>query len=398
MGISKEFAIMKSALAIFCFFVIMIGAVINWSYADHSSQVGDPEIRALWVVPRLQFEAVPEIGKKQIRAFVKKIGDANFNILLVEMPSDYMAAKTDERYQKDIPVAKWDAIGELIKMSHEAGLQVHLWYSFTDYKSPRSPEFNPIHKGDPQWAAVQIGERTTERTPNRDLPRRMSVLCPVHPEARRWELGLLEQAIQRYPLLSGIHIEEPGYSGQGECVCDLCLKLFQEIYGINGLPDVNSPQAEDLRCLGTTDFIRSLRILIKSLNPEMVMSVNGGFSWQTDRRLGRNWKQWAELKWLDFYTPQIYTTDVNKFRNNVQNTVSALGNDCPVIPGIALKWGPEERNVNSLETVLREIELARQVGAKGVVIYKDEFLTGEYLDALKSGPFKEKVPVPKFRR
>ncbi|HMK65373.1 MAG TPA: family 10 glycosylhydrolase, partial [Thermodesulfobacteriota bacterium] len=192
---------MKKTGLILGLFAILAVSVISSTdiprgYAVQPSPMGSPEIRALWMVPRLIFDADPEKGKIQIREYVQKMANAHFNTLLVEMPSDYIAALTDERYQKAIPITKWDALGELINFAHEVGLQVHLWYSFTDYKSPRSPEFNPLHNGNPKWAAVQIKERME---PNKERPKRMSVLCPLNPDARRWELGLLEQVIKRYP-------------------------------------------------------------------------------------------------------------------------------------------------------------------------------------------------------
>jgi uncharacterized lipoprotein YddW (UPF0748 family) len=386
---------MKKISLIVCFIANLISCNILIGYADTGFHEPNSEIRAVWMVPRLLFDEDPDKGKMEVRKFVKKIADANFNVILAEMPSEYIAAITDDRYQKVIPIIKWDAIGELIKNSREAGIQVHIWYSFTDYKSPRSPEFNPVHNGNPEWAAVQIDELNMDRTSNVKSLRRMSVICPLHPEARHWELRLLGQVLQRYPLLSGVHIEEPGYGGRGDCVCDLCLKLYRDIYGIIGTPDVNGPQAEELKCLGTTEFMRQLRNQTKIKNPKILLSVNGGHSWQIDRHSGRNWKRWADLKWLDFYVPQIYTTDVNKLRDNAQTTVLALGNDCPVVVGIAVKWGLEERNRNSVETILKEIDIARRVGAKGVIIYKAEYLTNEYLSALKSGPFRDPAPLPK---
>ena len=381
-GLSKRFLVLLLSL-----FLPMACAGTNWAAA--------PEIRAVWA--DLQFNADPEKGANEVREFVKSVADANFNAIFPWVSSEYFAALTDEKYQKIVPVAKWDALGQLLKVSQEKGLQVHLWYSFTGNKSSRSPEFDPVHGGNPNWAAIRTDELYADDT-GRIFPKRMTTLCPLRREGREWELRLLESLLEKYPSISGIHIEEPGYEGGGNCVCDLCRGVFQQIYGLSDRLNADGPQAADLKCLGTTEFMRELRKRTRAKNRFLVLSANGAFSWDSDRGSGRDWKRWAELKWLDFYVPQIYSGDLNLFRNRVQRTISDLGGACPVIVGIAVKSGPgpEGKYGNSVETILREIDIARQSGAKGIVIFRDKFLKDEHLIALKAGPFREPATFPKF--
>lgn len=349
------------------------------------------EIRALWIHPESQFNADPEMGRLEIHQFIERIANANFNLILPWVRSEYVSALTDEAYQKSIPIAKWDALGELIKAAQEKGLQVHLWYSFTYYKSPNSPDFNPRHGGNSEWAARQMNELVPDRSTGKAVPRRMANVCPLHSEAREWEVNLIRGVLDRYPLLSGVHIEEPGYSGVGNCVCNLCLKLFKSIYGFDETVDVNGPQAQDLKCVGTTAFMRQLRVWLKEKNPNLVLSTNGGPSWQSDRESGRDWKHWAQRGWLDFYAAQIYTTNAENFKAGAQTVIADLGKDCLVSIGVAVQWSGGK---NTAETVVKEIEIARKLGAKGVLIFSGQALTDEYLTALKEGPFKQAATMP----
>jgi uncharacterized lipoprotein YddW (UPF0748 family) len=350
------------------------------------------EIRAVWMHPEEQFGADPQKGKAEVQQFVERMANANFNAIFPWVRSEYLAALTDEAYQRIVPIAKWDALGELIKAAQAKGLHVHLWYSFTYYKSPRSPEFNPAHQGKPEWASVQIDELKLDRSTGKVLPKRMQNLCPLHPEGRKWEIALLEKTLDRYPSLAGIHIEEPGYSGNGNCACNLCVKLLQDIFGFDSLPDVSGPQAEDLKCLGTTEFMRQLRARLKKRRPDLILSVNGGYSWRDDRVIGRDWKRWAELKWLDFYAAQVYTDDVNTFRGRTEACISSLNKSCAVAVGIAVRL---RHGKNSVETVLQEIDIARQLGAQGIVFYPGMAMTDEYLKALRTGPFSAPASVPR---
>jgi uncharacterized lipoprotein YddW (UPF0748 family) len=349
------------------------------------------EIRAVWMHPESQFSADPQKGKLEIHQFVERIVEANFNLILPWVRSEYVAALTDETYQKSIPIAKWDALGELIKVAHERGLQIHLWYSFTYYKTPSSPDFNSMHGGNPEWAARQIDELVPDKITGKVVPRRMANVCPLHPEAREWELNLIKRILERYPWISGVHIEEPGYSGVGNCVCDLCLSLFKSIYGFDETVDVNGPQAQDLKCVGTTAFVRQLRGWLKGKNSKLILSTNGGPSWQADRESGRDWKHWAQMGWLYFYTAQIYTINPEIFDARCQTIITDLGEDCLVSIGIAAQWSGGK---NTTETVVKEIEIARRLGAKGVVIFSGQALTEEYLAALKAGPFSQAATLP----
>jgi uncharacterized lipoprotein YddW (UPF0748 family) len=67
-----------------------------------------------------------EKGRREVHEFVQRIVEANFNIIFPWVRSEYVAALEDEAYQKAVPIAKWDALGELVQVAHERGLQVHL--------------------------------------------------------------------------------------------------------------------------------------------------------------------------------------------------------------------------------------------------------------------------------
>lgn len=354
-----------------------------------------PEFRAVWAHPEALFPADAEKGKAEVRRFVDRMADAHFNLILPWIRSEHVAALTDERYQATVPVAKWDALGELVTAAHGKGIAVEVWYSFTHYKSPESPEFNPKHGGDPSWAARRIDEFVPDKTTGQVVPRRMADLCVLHPGARDWELALIDRLLDRYPLLAGIHIEEPGYGYGGNCCCELCLQLFKTMYGGEATADIDGPQAEDLKCVGTTDFFRRLRTRMLKRNPKLVLSVNGGPLWKGDRKLGRDWRHWAEEGWMDDYEGQVYTPSREGFRKHVRTLIGDLGPSCPVAIGIGVKWSSGS---NTMETVLNEIGIARELGAAGVALFSATDLTDDLLAALKAGPFKDTVPLPASQR
>ncbi|HNR72365.1 MAG: family 10 glycosylhydrolase [Verrucomicrobia bacterium] len=350
-----------------------------------------PEARGIWV-HLTHFNPDPDRGKAEVKAFADRYADAHFNFVLPWVTSDYIAALTDPAYQTNQPTARWDALGELVRCARERHLQVHLWYSFTDYRFARSPDFNPRHGGDPAWAArrvtppAQAGQSPQVTSPMNDV-------CPMHPEARAWQLKQVDSLLDRYPGIS-IHIEEPGYGTTGNCACDLCRSLYRKIHGTDIVDAINSPAAEDFRCLGTTEFIRALRAKLEKRNPRPIFSVNGGPYWSSDRKLGRDWKRWAELGWLDYYASQNYTPNLEFFTRLTQTILKDL-QPCPVFIGIGVKWSGGE---TPMPTVLQEIELARKLGAAGVILFSASAITDSDLAALKAGPFQAPADYPSPQR
>ena len=354
------------------------------------------EARGIWIHPESQFSADPEKGRLEVREFVRRFAQANFNLILPWIRSAYVAALTDENHRKSVPIAGWDALGELVKVAHESNVQVQVWYSFTDYHSPDSPDFNPKLGGNPAWAARRIDELVPDKTTGKVVPRRMNDVCPLHPEARKWQLRQIQTLLERHPALDGIHIEEPGYGTRGNCVCDLCLELFKNMYGFPETNSVDGVEAEDLKCLGTTDFMRQLGELLNRLNPKLVLSANGGYAWRGDRRQGRDWGRWAHLGWLDYYAAQVYTGNLNDFSSRVQTVCRDLKPDCAVLVGIGVDWSGG--GTNTLETVLKEIETSRKLGADGVALFHGRAITDAHLAALKAGPFREPARLPERHR
>lgn len=347
------------------------------------SEMSAKEARGVWM-HLTDFSADAGQGKREVRQAVNRLADANFNLIMPWVVSEYAAALTDTNYLSAAPNAKWDALGEVVREAHQRGMQVHLWYSFTYYKSPQSPDFNPARGGNPSWAARSL-------TAFQNKTNFMTDVCPLHPGARQWEMNLIESLVGRYTNVSGIHIEEPGFGYPQSCLCELCRSVFKNIHGKDLETMVDNSRAEDFRCIGTTEFIRELRERMNQRNPKPILSVNGGPFWRNDRSLGRDWKHWAELGWLDYYAAQNYSGDLASFTSYTQTILNDMPSRCPVFIGIGVKWSGGE---TALPVVLQQIDYARSRGAKGILFFSAKALTDDYLNAFKAGPFKTPASFP----
>ncbi len=363
--------------------------------SDSPASQPAPEIRAIWVHIESRFSADPQTGRAQVRRFVERAARANLNLILPWIRSEYIAALDDPSYASACPVARWDALGELIQAARERGISVHPWYSFTYYKSSASPEFNPKHGGNPAWAARRIDELIPDAKTGKTVDRRFADCCPRHAEARAWQVRWIEHLLDRYPTLDGFHIEEPGFGYPGNCVCDQCLREFREQRGKDLKNIVDGPEAADFKCIATTAFVDALRPSLLRRGPKFCFSINGGCSAAQERSLGRDWGRWARGGSMDVYYAQDYTPDMQAFRQNAAQVLGDLKGTMPVALGIGIMWSGGR---NDVKTVIAQIATARELGASGVALFSGEEIPEELWTALKEGPFGNAAPLPVPKR
>ena len=342
------------------------------------------EMRAIWIHPEQHTSANEAEGRKQIKATVDRYAAANFTHLLPWTVTAYLAALDHEEYRKDHPTARWDWLGYLAEEASKAGLETHMWYSFTEYREDNSPEFNPAIGGNPEWKAQRLDEIRPDQTLYKFEWHKVPSVCPQHHTARHVIQAQLDRTLARYPKLSGLHIEEPGYATTGYCVCDLCRNIYRQLHG-ESLPDVmTSQKAEDFRTLGCSAFMEETRDMLAAKHPQVIFSANGGYDWRHDRIRGRDWGRWANSGWLRYFIPQVYQSEMDKFREQLALTINDIGESCPVLAGIAIDSTSGKSNIGN---VIAQIDAARELGAQGVALFHGAAFTEEHLQALKSGPF-----------
>lgn len=340
------------------------------------------EDRGVWIHPERYFTTTDAAaGRSQVRAMVQRYADAGFNLLLPWTLSGYLLAVEDPRLRAQHPSANWDALSVIIEEADQAGLKVDMWYSFTEYRGPASPEFDPAYGGDPAWRAINSEKMLT----GKDEGDGAWEVCAQHAGARRWQHALLMRALKRYPKLRGLHIEEPGYDSKDYCLCPLCSRLFNEIHEMSLTDHLQSQQAQDMKTIGNSAFAWELREELNQNAPNIVYSMNGSYDWRHDRARGRDWGRWAISGWIDSFVPQVYEEDVDAFRKHLRITLDDIGSVCPVHAGIGLAWSEGK---NEIGTVLRQIDAARQMGAAGIVLFHGAAFSDDDLKALKQGPFR----------
>jgi uncharacterized lipoprotein YddW (UPF0748 family) len=340
------------------------------------------EDRGIWIHPERSLTTRDaQQGRAQVRTMVSRYVDAGFNLLLPWTVSGYLAAVDEPRLRDAHPSASWDALQVLAEEADAQKINVDIWYSFTEYRGPKSPEFDPVYGGDPAWRAIHNEKFKS----GKDEADGAWNVCAQHAPARRWQLDLLERALKRYPTVRGLQIEEPGYDSGEYCLCALCRKLFEEIHGLPLEEHLQTQQAQDLKTIGNSAFVWELREYLRAKHPQMMYTINGGCDWRRDRRRGRDWGRWALSGWMDAFIPQAYEENVEAFRRNLHLTIDDLGRACAIQAGIALAWSEGK---NDIEMVIRQIDAAREIGSKGILLFHGAAFSDDDLKKLAKGPFR----------
>jgi uncharacterized lipoprotein YddW (UPF0748 family) len=359
------------------------------------SKTSSAEVRGVWIHPEGSFDADPVKGKKQIRAAVRRLADAHFNLILPWTLDGYLVALEHPEYLSSHPQARWDALGFLIEEASRVGLDTELWYAFAEYRSRKSPDFDPRVGGNLEWAARRLGELVPDPKTGKVAPRQYENVCPQHPQARLWQLGLLRKAFQRYSQLKGMHVEEPGYRYTDECVCDLCLEVFPKLSGKPLPRSIHTLEGINFRCIGATAFMTQLYEILQQDYPKYTFSTNGAYDWRVDRDRARDWTYWAGMGWLDYYAPQIYVGDVATFRKRLRFTMKTLGGHALTYAGIGVSWSSGH---NTVPTVIGQIEASREMNTGGTILFlgDGDVVSDELYRALLRGPFR--LPASSSRR
>lgn len=379
---------------------------------------GDREVRAVYTKPKWYWDGeTVRSNRRKMQQFLNRVEETGLNTIYAWIESDGLASLLGEpayadstRYDFWNPERGWDPLGELVSGAARRGIEVHLWYSFVRYKRSALPipEFNPdlevLPPGAPDWAALSVPEYEAGHEDSTHVD--ANALCVNNPAARDWTLEALSRVFDAYPLLGGLHIEEPGYLDAQRCVCPRCREQYAAIHDDDPehypdhVYDSRGPYLEDARALpvknhGTNAFAAELYDWWDSRDGSDVLSYNGSWLPHFDAVRGRNWPTWSEQGWVPYYSPQIYTREVDTYRARLETTMTHLSDRTVVAPVTGMSWGSDAAARNDAASVSDQIELIRDmngydgIATGGTGLFAGEALTPEMTLGLRAGPYTQ---------
>jgi uncharacterized lipoprotein YddW (UPF0748 family) len=215
---------------------------------------------------------------------------------------------------------------------------------------------------------------------------------PGHPEVQKHVLSVVTELVKGYAV-DGLHLDYCRYPATGTSFDSLSNRLFQEAKRQDRALERSAWQRARL-----TGFVKSLKETVQALRPgiEISAAVTGiyqdRFGWGEVSRGLDDFHQdsaaWAAGAAVDALVPMIYWPPTNPkggfadFATLVEDFAARRGK-ARLLAGISVESGP-------LDTLKREVELARAAGFDGFVLFSWAGLKKQnQFAALKAQVFSE---------
>lgn len=339
------------------------------------------ETRAIWLHPNY----LPA-NEKSIRDMIRRLKKANFNLIYPLMfyhgrtfyPSGVM--KQYGLTQQDAHFKGFDPLKSLVKEAGKNKMQVHVWYCVYFVGEEKD---NPILDKYPDWTAVD----------KNGIPLCFSNEChadPANPHVREFLTKLMLEAVGKYDI-DGIHLDYIRYPGQfplPSSYSAAAREQFKAEFKIDPvtIDEKNMETAKEWdawRKKQVTLLVEDVYKKIKEIKPQVKLSAAVFTPPFNQTSVLQEWETWVDKKIIDFLSPMTYTPRWQEFKSTNENIATEVKGKIPVYPGIAVY------QQTSPFDVIRQIQIARELGFKGVTLFAYAHLNDTLIDLLKEYPFKE---------
>jgi hypothetical protein len=224
------------------------------------------------------------------------------------------------------------------------------------------------------------------------------VVNPSVPQAQEHLLNIVGDLVARYDV-DGIQLDYARYEENGADdfgYHPYSVELFRQQYGVNPRTiSRSSPLWQTWvkwRQDQVTEFVRRVRQRIEETRPGTLLSVAAEPIVEAASLRFQDWALWAKEGIIDQVVPMDYVRDVAKFRQWAELDAAALRD----ARGIYWYEGIGQFGLSDQETVER-IELNRQLGADGTVLWSVVSMKMDTYRMLKEGPWRLPAILPTGR-
>ncbi|MFN8096134.1 MAG: family 10 glycosylhydrolase [Vicinamibacteria bacterium] len=353
------------------------------------------ELRGLWVV------RTALVSPQEVDRVVDEAADAGFNALFVQV-----RGRGDAFYRSRLVVRSpllerqprsFDPLGRLIARAHARRLQVHAWTNVLltahfgqplprDHVVVRHPDWVMAPKSVASAALVARGERRLKlilEAGRAEGDVEGYYLSPAVPEVGTLLEGVVRELVGSYAL-DGLHLDFIRYPGPTFDWSRASLEGFRREVGAGDLlsAPLRSPAAwDEYRRRTLTALAARLADAARAERPGLVISAAvAPDEAQAVAQKFQDWPRWLETGILSAVCPMTYTTDDRIFQSQLETARARASRGQPVWAGVgAYRLDPVG--------VVEKVTLARQLGARGVVLFSHESLDADHLRLLREEAF-----------
>lgn len=312
---------------------------------------------------------IPSLGgKKGIERFVKRYADAGFELLIPcvkNIPGllDYHSKVGFVRPES----REYDPLEHMASVARQAGIKIHAWYCNT----PEGKE-GRLLKEHPECVAL---------TPDGKEAKCHSgfFTCLARPEVRDYEYKIMAEVVDNYDV-AGVHLDYIRI-GENACYCEICRAAYKRITRRDF--DPSSPEAppryipawRKWRCDNVAKLVARIAQKCQKAGKELSAAVFTDYPISTVSQ-GQDFVTWCAQGYLDLVIPMNYYPDPDVMMAWTRSHAANL-------TGRAELWeGLGHFLIRRTSKLIEYVQLVKDFGVKGVVIFEHHHITGGDLKAL----------------
>ncbi len=320
-------------------------------------------------------------GKTDWEALMRMARDAGLNSVFVRVGSGGSAIYPSEVLVREAGTAVGS---DELKLAIETARKYHLTF----------------HACRPSFRLAGTPPETTQKLAAEDrlvrnaAGRQGEALNPADPRNQEQEFRAILELVRKYDL-DGVHLEGLGYPDTPHDAWDYGLVSRREFEMATGkavqqwpeevLSGPRKREYEDWERENLNRLLQRVYQEVKKTRPHVQVSAAVEGDPRRRRAAAKeDWGLWLERGWLDFVVPRVDAAAPDRFAPLLEAQVGLVGGRIPVAAGLELP-----REGESL-TLLRQVELSRELGADGFVLVNSEVPTlPAHLSALRAGATAE---------
>jgi uncharacterized lipoprotein YddW (UPF0748 family) len=386
------------------------------------------ETRALWVLRSTL------TSPASIATLVRTAREQGFNTLLVQVrgrgdayyTSDLEPRAADLSHQP----ASFDPLAAVLAQAHEAGIRVHAWVCVDLVSSavdlPTSQE-HLVYRH-PEWLMVPrpIAQQVAKLDPKN--PSYVGLIArwtrgelelveglyasPLLPESATYTRQVVADLVSRYDL-DGVHLDYARYPSQQFDYSRFAIAEFRtemrprltaavqheldaaETTDLFAYPDRFPGEWKSFRRDRLTALVADVRRAVRAVRPgAMVTSAVTPDPQDAFEERLQDWRGWIAAHLVDGIAPMAYTQDPSRFAEQIAAARDAAGN--------AVLWAGIGAYRLSPAQTIDDIQVARKLGASGIVLFSYDSLTGpkppapDYLATVSRAAFAINSATPQL--